>query len=60
MNKLIGFLAGLVMASGAATVANAIEVMRCSHQLPPAHHIAKVIDRWAAEIETQSGGDIDV
>ena len=60
MKKLTGFLAGLVMVSGAASVANAIEVMRCSHQLPPAHHIAKVIDRWAAEIETQSGGDIDV
>ena len=34
--------------------------MRCSHQLPPAHHIAKVIDRWAAEIETLSDGNIDV
>lgn len=41
------------------TFAGATE-MRCSHQLPPAHHIAKVIDQWAAEIETLSNGEIDV
>jgi C4-dicarboxylate-binding protein DctP len=34
--------------------------MRCSHQLPPKHHIAQVIDKWAAEVEAQSNGDIDV
>ncbi len=44
---------------GAPAFADATE-MRCSHQLPPAHHIAKVIDQWAAEIETLSNGDIDV
>ena len=38
----------------------AAEAMRCSHQLPPGHHIAKVIDRWAKEVESQSGGEIDV
>jgi C4-dicarboxylate-binding protein DctP len=36
------------------------KTMRCSHQLPPTHHIAKVIDRWAAEVEAQSGNSIDV
>lgn len=44
---------------GTAAFADATE-MRCSHQLPPAHHIAKVIDQWAAEIETLSEGEIDV
>ncbi|WP_300296415.1 TRAP transporter substrate-binding protein DctP, partial [Ferrovibrio sp.] len=34
--------------------------MRCSHQLPPAHHIAKVVDRWAAELKSQSGGELAV
>jgi len=34
--------------------------MRCSHQLPPKHHIAKVIDKWATEIRSQSNNDIDV
>ncbi len=44
----------------AGPVAQAAEAMRCSHQLPPQHHIAQVIDRWAAEVEAQSNGDIDV
>lgn len=48
-----------VTSMGNAAYADATE-MRCSHQLPPAHHIAKVIDRWAAEIEALSNGDIDV
>lgn len=48
---------GLAVSGSAAQAATE---MRCSHQLPPAHHIAKVIDRWAAEIESLSGGDIDV
>lgn len=38
----------------------AAEIMRCSHPLPPNNHIAKVIDQWAAEIETLSENDIDV
>ncbi len=43
-----------------ATSAMAATEMRCSHQLPPAHHIAQVIDRWAAEVESLSEGEIDV
>ncbi|MDF1737307.1 MAG: TRAP transporter substrate-binding protein DctP [Minwuia sp.] len=54
-----GALASVAML-GATAPANAAETMRCSHQLPPQHHIAQVIDRWAAEVEAQSGGDIDV
>lgn len=34
--------------------------IRCSHQLPPQHEVAKVIERWAAEVETLSKGDLDV
>ena len=41
-------------------VAEEATVMRCSHQLPPGFHIAKVIDRWAEEVETLSGGELDV
>lgn len=40
--------------------ANATETMRCSHQFPPTHALGITIDKWAAEIEKQSGGDIDV
>ena len=52
-----GLALGLAMTAPAAFAATE---MRCSHQLPPAHHIAQVIDRWAAEIETLSEGEIDV
>tara|TARA_R110001599_G_scaffold128582_6_gene302402 strand:- start:329 stop:1309 length:981 start_codon:yes stop_codon:yes gene_type:complete len=50
----------LVLAAFSVFTADAATVMRCSHQLPPAHHIAKVIDRWAAEVESESNGEIDV
>ncbi|MDH3793353.1 MAG: TRAP transporter substrate-binding protein DctP [Rhodospirillales bacterium] len=50
--------AGLVLVAGGALAAET--TMRCSHQLPPKHHIAQVIDRWAAEVEAQSAGAIDV
>jgi len=58
MKKIVALSAGIILMSG-ASVAQAVE-MRCSHQLPPKHHIAKVIDRWAAEVKAQSKGDIDV
>ncbi len=52
--------AGLLAALAVPGTAHAVTEMRCSHQLPPQHHIAQVIDRWAAEIETLSEGEIDV
>jgi TRAP-type C4-dicarboxylate transport system substrate-binding protein len=63
MKKITGITAGIAMMTGlfgAASAPLAAEAMRCSHQLPPAHHIAKIIDQWAAEIESLSGGEIDV
>ncbi|MFK5978772.1 MAG: TRAP transporter substrate-binding protein DctP [Rhizobiaceae bacterium] len=63
MKKLTVVTTGLAMAAGilgTTSVSMAADAMRCSHQLPPAHHIAKVIEKWAAEIETLSGGEIDV
>lgn len=50
---------GMFMALS-TTTAQAQTAMRCSHQLPPAHNVAQVIDRWAAEVETLSNGEIDV
>ncbi len=63
MKKFLSLALGLATATGALMSVNsaaAETAMRCSHQLPPAHHIAKVIDQWAAEIETLSAGEIDV
>lgn len=60
MKKTTAFLATLAIATAFTTAASAATIMRCSHQLPPAHHIAKVIDRWAAEVKTLSGGELEV
>lgn len=60
MKQLSKGLAAAALATALTMPAMAAEEMRCSHQLPPAHHIAKVIDRWAAEVESLSGGEIDV
>jgi len=58
MRTFIAALSVAVLATGGAQAADA--TMRCSHQLPPKHHIAKIIDKWAAEVESLSGGGVDV
>ncbi|WP_048647181.1 TRAP transporter substrate-binding protein DctP [Nitratireductor soli] len=61
MGKILsGILAVLAMSAASTTIAEAATAMRCSHQLPPAHHIAKVVDQWAAEVEKLSEGELDV
>ena len=60
MKKLISTVAVLALSTAWTVSAQAAKVMRCSHQLPPSHHVAKVIDRWAAEVEKLSGGDLKV
>jgi len=42
------------------TGAQAQTVMRISHQLPPAHHIAKLLEQWAADAKARSGGKLDI
>lgn len=60
MKHLTTAAIGAAFLAFTASSAFAATEMRCSHQLPPAHHIAKVIDRWAEEVETLSGGELDV
>ncbi len=33
---------------------------RISHQLPPGHHIAKLVDQFAADVEGRTNGAVDV
>ncbi|MBK0326148.1 TRAP transporter substrate-binding protein DctP [Rhodobacteraceae bacterium F11138] len=58
--KLISTALGTALTFSAVGAASAETPMRCSHQLPPAHNVAQVIDRWAEEVETLSNGEIDV
>ena len=60
MKTLFALLVSGACALTATASAQAATKMRCSHQLPPGHHIAKVIDRWAAEVESASNNEIDV
>ncbi|KGJ08603.1 C4-dicarboxylate ABC transporter [Paracoccus versutus] len=53
-------LAGTALAVVTTLPAMAATPIRCSHQLPPQHEVAKVIDRWAAEVETLSNGELDI
>lgn len=52
--------AATVLALSAPVAAQDATPMRCSHQLPPQHAVAGVIDRWAEEVEKLSGGELDV
>lgn len=58
MKHLAWTLSTLLLA--APLPAAAATKMRCSHQLPPAHHIAQVVEKWAEEVRTASGGELDV
>ncbi len=43
-----------------ASAAHAQTVFRISHQLPPAHHIAQLMDQFAADVEARTNGAVDV
>ena len=60
MKTVFAVLLGTAGMVTTVTTAEAATPMRCSHQLPPAHHIAQVIDRWADEVEKLSEGELDV
>jgi TRAP-type C4-dicarboxylate transport system substrate-binding protein len=57
IKKLVILTSAMLVSTNAMA---AEKTMRCSHQLPPTHHIAKVIEQWAAEVEKQSSNSIDV
>ena len=40
--------------------AQAKVTMGLSHQLPPAHHIAKVVEAFAADVKARTNGEVEV
>lgn len=57
----LGLGLGLVAASLFTMQTYAAEnTIRCSHQLPPGHHIAKVVERWAEDVRANAGDALDV
>ncbi|WP_323002376.1 TRAP transporter substrate-binding protein DctP [Denitromonas sp.] len=53
-------LAGLLF-SACVGAANAADfTMRLSHQLPPTHHVAKTLDRFAEDVAKETGSRVEV
>ncbi len=52
--------AALVIGLGMSAAEAAETTFRISHQLPPGHHIAKLVEQYAADVEERSNGEVDV
>lgn len=59
MNKCTIILAAAVGLALPAAV-QAETVFRISHQLPPAHHVAQLLESFAADVEARTDGAVDV
>ncbi|WP_084536714.1 TRAP transporter substrate-binding protein DctP [Azospirillum halopraeferens] len=55
-----GAIVAAVMGTATAAWAADPIVMRISHQMPPAHHIAKLVEQFAADVEERTGNKVDV
>jgi C4-dicarboxylate-binding protein DctP len=53
-------LAATLVASLLAAAASAQTVMRLSHQVPPAHHMSKLLDGFAADVKERTKGEVEV
>ena len=53
-------IAAVVAACFAASANAADYTMRLSHQFPPAHHSAKNLEQFAAEVKANTGGKVEV
>lgn len=54
-------LIGAVLFAASVTTAVAADfTMRLSHQLPPTHHIAKTLDRFAEDVASETGNRVEV
>ena len=52
--------AAAVLALPQLASAQAKVTMGLSHQLPPAHHIAKVVEAFAADVKARTNGEVEV
>ncbi len=53
-------LAGLVALLFSANAAAQTTVMRISHQVPPAHHMTRLLESFAADVKARTNGQVDV
>ncbi len=57
LRALVGAAAVLALAGNA--IAQTV-VMRISHQVPPAHHMTKLLESFAADVKQRTNGQVDV
>lgn len=57
---MLRVIAATIVASLLATTASAQTVMRLSHQVPPAHHMSKLLDGFAADVKARTNGEVEV
>jgi TRAP-type C4-dicarboxylate transport system substrate-binding protein len=61
MNRLLPALAAAALCACAAAAAHAADfTMRLSHQFPPAHHEAKNMEQFAADVKANTNGRVEV
>jgi C4-dicarboxylate-binding protein DctP len=53
-------LAALVALVVSASAAAQTTVMRISHQVPPAHHMTKLLEGFAADVKARTNGQVEV
>ncbi|MBM3570690.1 MAG: C4-dicarboxylate ABC transporter [Alphaproteobacteria bacterium] len=51
--------AAMVVAAGGADAQQKV-TMRISHQVPPAHHMSKMLDAFAADVKARTNGEVEV
>jgi C4-dicarboxylate-binding protein DctP len=56
----VGALACVASLAGMTAAWSADFTMRISHQFPPAHHSAKNLEQFAADVKAATGGKVDV
>jgi C4-dicarboxylate-binding protein DctP len=58
MRRLLLLAAALAAAAGTAAAQNV--TMRISHQVPPAHHLTRMLDGFAADVKARSNGQVEI
>ncbi|MEP6678051.1 MAG: TRAP transporter substrate-binding protein DctP [Betaproteobacteria bacterium] len=53
-------LLGLIVGIASSCVVAQPVVMRVSHQVPPAHHLTKILEGFAADVKARSNGQVEV
>ena len=58
--SLLRWLAVTLFCVGTSSAFAQAVVMRVSHQVPPAHHLTKLLQGFAADVKARTNGSVDV